>query len=88
MQQTFIIEGGQVEAEVKSLRISSHLLDVTPVGHRWRQWQPSEQTRVELDGMTPSGKEIRGVFRVVDRLEDGTMVLEPWSDPPTVGGKE
>lgn len=89
MQQTFIIiDGRRIEVEVKSFRGFSDLLDVTPIGGTWRKWIFAGPNKLELYGTTPDGEEIRGVFKVVDQLEDGTTVLEPWSGTPTVGGKE
>lgn len=87
MKRTFVIQGNKVEVDIRSFRGDSELIDVTTVGHGWRDWQDVGEKRVELRGTLPDGEEIEGVFRMVGHLDDGTPILQPWSQLSVVGGE-
>lgn len=85
--QAIILDGKRWEVEVKHMRANSDTLDITRVGELWRRITPAGETRLELDAVATDGTEIRGVFRVISRREDGALEIEPWSDFHEVGGR-
>jgi len=87
MLHTLILNDKRLEVEVKYMRDSLDVLDITRVGELWRRITPTGERRLELDAVATDGTEIRGVFRVVCRRDDGALEIEPWSDVHEVGGK-
>lgn len=87
MLQTFMLDDKRLEVEVKHMRDSLDMLDITRVGESWRRITPAGERRLELDAVATDGTEIRGVFRVICRRDDGALEIEPWSDLHEVGGK-
>ena len=76
MKRTFIIDGERVQVSIRRMQTRSELIDVTPFGSDWREIIDSGNSTIDLQGMTDDGKQIDGLFCILDRLEGGTLVLE------------
>ena len=88
MNRKFIIQGEEVIINIQNMRESIGHQDITSVGDKWRSFTPTGENKLELNGFLPNGEEIDGIFRVVNILDDNTLVIEPWSDIPSVGELE
>ena len=62
MKRTFIIDGQIRELTVKRMVFRSDLVDITPVGKRWREWTASGEKWLELSATADDGTEVKGIF--------------------------
>jgi hypothetical protein len=88
IHRTLIIGGEKIEVELAHLEYQSPLHDTPTFATRFAEREPTGQTKVILAGRTSSGEKIEGQYLLLDIPGKGTLELEPWTDTPTVGGKQ
>ena len=83
----FIIDGKSIEFQTWHLEWSADLLDVEVVGRRSKETIPAGQSRTQFEGVTVEGEQVQGTYRVLERRDDDTYVLETWNRDASVGSE-